>query len=219
MAFLLHIKLSMKNIHYNLLYLNYRYVISSQSEIFFYTAEYLLYETNIIKKNIEAPREVRVSVETSTQSLCKIILNETERFPKWKEIRGVMFHAPISRWFQDRYVVSGEIFSPSFFFFSKIEWEFYCTTYVRSISISFSCYFFFSRGNKRNGGVFDFSRQWNKLAVLIKFLAIWQVNGRLRHQTRNKTLRSRLNCIVLHFIISGKRSCLESQELSDLWNV
>lgn len=120
MAFLLHIKLSMKNIHYNLLYLNYRYVISSQSEIFFYTAEYLLYETNTIKKNIEAPREVRVSVESSTQSLCKIILNETERFPKWKEIRGVMFHAPISRWFQDRYVVSGEIFSPSFFFFKNI---------------------------------------------------------------------------------------------------
>lgn len=218
MAFLLHIKLSMKNIHYNLLYLNYRYVISSQSEIFFYTAEYLLYETNIIKKNIEAPREVRVSVETSTQSLCKIILNETERFPKWKEIRGVMFHAPISRWFQERYVVSGEIFSPSFFFFkNRVRVLLYNlrTEYFDFILLLF----FFSRGNKRNGGVFHFSRQWNKLAVLIKFLAIWQVNGRLRHQTRNKTLRSRLNCIVLHFIISGKRSCLESQELSDLWNV
>lgn len=218
MAFLLHIKLSMKNIHYNLLYLNYRYVISSQSEIFFYTAEYLLYETNIIKKNIEAPREVRVSVESSTQSLCKIILNETERFPKWKEIRGVMFHAPISRWFQDRYVVSGEIFSPSFFFFkNRVRVLLYNlrTEYFDFILLLF----FFSRGNKRNGGVFRFSLQWNKLAVLIKFLAIWQVNGRLRHQTRNKTLRSRLNCIVLHFIISGKRSCLESQELSDLWNV
>lgn len=218
MAFLLHIKLSMKNIHYNLLYLNYRYVISSQSEIFFYTAEYLLYETNIIKKNIEALREVRVSVESSTQSLCKIILNETERFPKWKEIRGVMFHAPISRWFQDRYVVSGEIFSPSFFFFkNRVRVLLYNlrTEYFDFILLLF----FFSRGNKRNGGVFRFSLQWNKLAVLIKFLAIWQVNGRLRHQTRNKTLRSRLNCIVLHFIISGKRSCLESQELSDLWNV
>lgn len=218
MAFLLHIKLSMKNIHYNLLYLNYRYVISSQSEIFFYTAEYLLYETNIIKKNIEALREVRVSVESSTQSLCKIILNETERFPKWKEIRGVMFHAPISRWFQDRYVVSGEIFSPSFFFFknrARVLLYNLRTEYFDFILLLF----FFSRGNKRNGGVFHFSRQWNKLAVLIKFLAIWQVNGRLRHQTRNKTLRSRLNCIVLHFIISGKRSCLESQELSDLWNV
>lgn len=218
MAFLLHIKLSMKNIHYNLLYLNYRYVISSQSEIFFYTAEYLLYETNIIKKNIEAPREVRVSVESSTQSLWKIILNETERFPKWKEIRGVMFHAPISRWFQDRYVVSGEIFSPSFFFFkNRVRVLLYNlrTEYFDFILLLF----FFSRGNKRNGGVFHFSRQWNKLVVLIKFLAIWQVNGRLRHQTRNKTLRSRLNCIVLHFIISGKRSCLESQELSDLWNV
>lgn len=218
MAFLLHIKLSMKNIHYNLLYLNYRYVISSQSEIFFYTAEYLLYETNIIKKNIEAPREVCVSVESSTQSLCKIILNETERFPKWKEIRGVMFHAPISRWFQDRYVVSGEIFSPSFFFFkNRVRVLLYNlrTEYFDFILLLF----FFSRGNKRNGGVFRFSLQWNKLAVLIKFLAIWQVNGRLRHQTRNKTLPSRLNCIVLHFIISGKRSCLESQELSDLWNV
>lgn len=164
-------------------------------------------------------RSLRVS-ETSTQSLCKLIWNETERFSKWKEIRGVNFHAPpFSRWFRDGYVVSGEIFF-HIFFLSKMEWEFYCTTYVRSISISFSCYiFFFSRGNKRNGGVFRFSLQWNKLAVLIKFLAIWQVNGRLRHQTRNKIHRSRLNCIVLHFIISGKRSCLESQELSDLWNV
>lgn len=165
-------------------------------------------------------RSSRVS-ETSTQSLCKLIWNETERFSKWKEIRGVKFHAPFSRWFRDGYIVSGEFFSIFFFFLSKMEWEFYCTTYVRSISISFSCYIFFflSRGNKRNGGVFRFSLQWNELAVLIKFLDIWQVNGRLRHQTRNKIHRSRLNCIVLHFIISGKRSCLESQELSDLWNV
>lgn len=164
-------------------------------------------------------RSSRVS-ETSTQSLCKLIWNETERFSKWKEIHGVKFHAPFSRWFRDELICC---FRRNFFsiFFSKMEWEFYCTTYVRSISISFSCYIFFFllRGNKRNGGVFRFSLQWNKLAVLIKFLAIWQVNGRLRHQTRNKIHRSRLNCIVLHFIISGKRSCLESQELSDLWNV
>lgn len=145
MAFLLHIKLSMKNIHYNLLYLNYRYVISSQIEIFFYTAEYLLYETNTIKKNIEAPREVRVSVESSTQSLCKIILNETERFSKWKEIRGVMFHAPISRWFQDRYVVSGEIFSPSFFFFQKYS-ESFIVQPTYGVFRFHSLVIFFSRG-------------------------------------------------------------------------
>lgn len=60
-------------------------------------------------------RSSRVS-ETSTQSLCKLIWNETERFSKWKEIRGVKFHAPFSRWFRDEYVVSGEIFS---IFFSK----------------------------------------------------------------------------------------------------
>lgn len=164
-------------------------------------------------------RSSRVS-ETSTQSLCKLIWNETERFSKWKEIRGVKFHAPFSRWFRDGYVVSGEFF-PSFFFFQKWSESFIVQpTYEVFRFLSLVIYFFFlSRGNKRNGGVFRFSLQWNKLAVLIKFLAIWQVNGRLRHQTRNKILRSRLNCIVLHFIISGKRSCLESQELSDLWNV
>lgn len=163
-------------------------------------------------------RSSRVS-ETSTQSLCKLIWNETERFSKWKEIRGVKFHAPFSRWFRDEYVVSGEIFSP--FFFQKWSESFIVQpTYEVFRFLSLVIYFFFlSRGNKRNGGVFRFSLQWNKLAVLIKFLAIWQVNGRLRHQTRNKIHRSRLNCIVLHFIISGKRSCLESQELSDLWNV
>lgn len=165
-------------------------------------------------------RSSRVS-ETSTQSLCKLIWNETERFSKWKEIRGVKFHAPFSRWFRDGYVVSGEFFSIFFFFFQKWSESFIVQpTYEVFRFLSLVIYFFFlSRGNKRNGGVFRFSLQWNKLAVLIKFLAIWQVNGRLRHQTRNKIHRSRLNCIVLHFIISGKRSCLESQELSDLWNV
>lgn len=163
-------------------------------------------------------RSSRVS-ETSTQSLCKLIWNETERFSKWKEIRGVKFHAPFSRWFRDGYVVSGEFFS-IFFFFQKWSESFIVhPTYEVFRFLSLVIYFFFSRGNKRNGGVFRFSLQWNELAVLIKFLAIWQVNGRLRHQTRNKIHRSRLNCIVLHFIISGKRSCLESQELSDLWNV
>lgn len=162
-------------------------------------------------------RSSRVS-ETSTQSLCKLIWNETERFSKWKEIRGVKFHAPFSRWFRDEYVVSGENFSP--FFFQKCRESFIIQpTYEVFRFLSLVIYFFLSRGNKRNGGVFRFSLQWNNLAVLIKFLAIWQVNGRLRHQTRNKIHRSRLNCIVLHFIISGKRSCLESQELSDLWNV
>lgn len=162
-------------------------------------------------------RSSRVS-ETSTQSLCKLIWNETERFSKWKEIRGVKFHAPFSRWFRDGYVVSGEFFSIFFFLWS--ESFIVQPTYEVFRFLSLVIYFFFlSRGNKRNGGVFRFSLQWNKLAVLIKFLAIWQVNGRLRHQTRNKIHRSRLNCIVLHFIISGKRSCLESQELSDLWNV
>lgn len=98
-----------------------------------------------LKEQRSTMRSSRVS-ETSTQSLCKLIWNETERFSKWKEIRGVKFHAPFSRWFRDGYVVSGEFFS-IFFFLSKMEWEFYCTTYVRSISISFSCYiFFFSRG-------------------------------------------------------------------------
>lgn len=164
-------------------------------------------------------RSSRVS-ETSTQSLCKLIWNETERFSKWKEIRGVKFHAPFSRWFRDGYVVSSEFFSIFFFSFKNGVRVLLYNLRTKYFDFFLLLYIFFLlRGNKRNGGVFRFSLQWNKLAVLIKFLAIWQVNGRLRHQTRNKIHRSRLNCIVLHFIISGKRSCLESQELSDLWNV
>lgn len=98
-----------------------------------------------LKEHRSTMRSSRVS-ETSTQSLCKLIWNETERFSKWKEIRGVKFHAPFSRWFRDEYVVSGEIFSPFFFIKNGVRvllynlrtkyFDFFLLLYI----------FFFSRG-------------------------------------------------------------------------
>lgn len=99
-----------------------------------------------LKEQRSTMRSSRVS-ETSTQSLCKLIWNETERFSKWKEIRGVKFHAPFSRWFRDGYVVSGEFFPSFSFFFQKWSESFIVQpTYEVFRFLSLVIYIFFSRG-------------------------------------------------------------------------
>lgn len=118
--FTTHYKLSMKNIHYNLLYPEWLicdYLYSQSQNFFLHTIICYLKQT-WLKEHRSTMRSSRVS-ETSTQSLCKLIWNETERFSKWKEIRGVKFHAPFSRWFRDELICCFRRNFFSIFFFKN----------------------------------------------------------------------------------------------------